>query len=579
MPSDHVVVKLDFTDAFNCLHRSAMLQAVADRVPELFPYCFSAYSKPSVLFYGAYTILSQEGPQQGDPIGPGLFCNTIHPLLESLISALKVGYMDDLTLGGSQDMVARDVELVRKAGAELGLLLNVSKCELISHPGCIIHDPTLQSFIQIPVTDATLLGAPLFPGSVLDNAWSIRCEDLTRAVDRLSLLESQDALILLRASFSAPRVQHLLRCSPSADNQGLQKFDDLLKSAISRITNSKLSDLQWLQASLPIKQGGLGIRRVSSLATPAFLASAASTLCLQERILEGSVCPMDTFLETLLSVWSTANGTPPDPLPGKQSFWDKPGNQCDRALIKASLVEHSQRARFKAMAAPHSGDWLLALPIASCGLRLSDEEVRVAVGLRLGLDLCVPHTCCCGAQVDAQGLHAFVCKKVPGRTVRHHMLNDIFWRALTSAGIPATKEPVGLVRQDGKRPDGLTLIPWQGGKPLTWDVTVVSTLAVSYVQSAGRGAGSVAELAAERKSAKYTELLPSYIFQPIAVENLGPINSSAIDFINDLGGRLTACSGEAREASFLFQRLSVTIQRFNSVLLHDTFPVNDEPDQ
>jgi len=138
---------------------------------------------------------------------------------------------------------------------------------------------------------------------------------------------------------------------------------------------------------------------------------------------------------------------------------------------------------------------------------------------------------------------------------------------------------VGLVRRDGKRPDGLSLIPWQGGKPLTWDVTVVSTLATSYVQTAGRAAGSVAELAAERKYAKYTQLLPNYVFQPVAVENLGPINSSAIDFINDLGGRLAGCSGENREASFLFQRISVTVQRFNSVLLHDTFPANDEPVQ
>jgi len=48
-----------------------------------------------------------------------------------------------------------------------------------------------------------------------------------------------------------------------------------------------------------------------------------------------------------------------------------------------------------------------------------------------------------------------------------------------SVGIPVTKEPVGLTRLDGKRPDGLTLIPWQGGKPMTSDITVVSTLTAS----------------------------------------------------------------------------------------------------
>ena len=30
--------------------------------------------------------------------------------------------------------------------------------------------------------------------------------------------------------------------------------------------------------------------------------------------------------------------------------------------------------------------------------------------------------------------------------------------------IPATKEPVSLIQQDGKRPDGTTLLPWARGK-------------------------------------------------------------------------------------------------------------------
>ena len=100
--------------------------------------------------------------------------------------------------------------------------------------------------------------------------------------------------------------------------------------------------------------------------------------------------------------------------------------------------------------------------------------------------------------MDAQGLHAMVCKKAPGKIARHHVFNDIIWRAVGAAGIPAVKEPSGLDRQDGKRPDGLTLISWHGGRSLVWDVTVVSPLAAFYVDRAATDAGTVADMTATR---------------------------------------------------------------------------------
>jgi len=72
-------------------------------------------------------------------------------------------------------------------------------------------------------------------------------------------------------------------------------------------------------------------------------------------------------------------------------------------------------------------------------------------------------------------------------------------------------------------------------------------------------------------TAKYAALESRYIFQPIAVEILGEINGSAVSFLSGLGRWIADVSGESREGSFLFQRLSVLIQRFNAVLLHDCF--------
>ena len=122
----------------------------------------------------------------------------------------------------------------------------------------------------------------------------------------------------------------------------------------------------------------------------------------------------------------------------------------DRQRVEAAQTDAEQKARLLAVSAPHSGDWLLALPVTSCGLRLDDEAVRVAVSLRLGVDLGAPHSCHCGATVDARGLHSFVCKKAPSRIARHQLLSDMVARALVSAGVPASKEPVGRMCSDGK---------------------------------------------------------------------------------------------------------------------------------
>ncbi|XP_063371156.1 zinc finger protein 596-like [Cydia amplana] len=46
-------------------------------------------------------------------------------------------------------------------------------------------------------------------------------------------------------------------------------------------------------------------------------------------------------------------------------------------------------------------------------------------------------------------------------------------KALVSANVPCVLEPPGLCRTDGKRPDGLTLVPWQKGRCLLWDATCV----------------------------------------------------------------------------------------------------------
>jgi len=104
----------------------------------------------------------------------------------------------------------------------------------------------------------------------------------------------------------------------------------------------------------------------------------------------------------------------------------------------------------------------------------------------------------------------------------------------------------------------------------------VNTVAESYI-SISASPGGAAEHAVAKKSAKYSSLPSSHIFQPMALETLGPINTTGITFFSELGHRLTDVSGDPRETSYLFQRVSLAVQRYNSVTFTRHFPVISAP--
>ena len=108
-------------------------------------------------------------------------------------------------------------------------------------------------------------------------------------------------------------------------------------------------------------------------------------------------------------------------------------------------------------------------------------------------------------------------------------------------------------------------------KGLTWDATVVDTLASSYVSVTATRVGGVTDAAAERKSLKYASITNTHIFVPVAIETPGPICSRGLSFLVEINNRLATISGDTRETSFLFQRVSVLIQRFNQIAFRGTF--------
>jgi len=103
-------------------------------------------------------------------------------------------------------------------------------------------------------------------------------------------------------------------------------------------------------------------------------------------------------------------------------------------------------------------------------------------------------------------------------------------------------------------------------------------VAASYLTEASHTAGAVAEQAADRKCSKYTKLSSTHEFQPVAVESDGPLSNTTASFREELGRSITDRSGEPLATQFLFQRVNMLEQCFNSILFRETFQDEDDTD-
>ena len=124
MPDDHVLVKLDLSNAYNTVRRDAVLETVATKMPDLYRFVRSSLACSSKLIYGTCIIESAEGSQQGDPLSGLEFCETVHPTLSEGSSRINLGFVDDFNLEGRVSNVAKDFQRIIDAQATTGLVLN-----------------------------------------------------------------------------------------------------------------------------------------------------------------------------------------------------------------------------------------------------------------------------------------------------------------------------------------------------------------------------------------------------------------------------------------------------------------------
>ena len=79
--------------------------------------------------------------------------------------------------------------------------------------------------------------------------------------------------------------------------------------------------------------------------------------------------------------------------------------------------------------------------------------------------MCYMHVTCLRSVLKFGAIWFINDKFVGKKTGMGHLPQIFVWRAIKRAQVPAVKEPISMMRDDNKRPDGSTLLPWAKGNP------------------------------------------------------------------------------------------------------------------
>lgn len=201
-----------------------------------------------------------------------------------------------------------------------------------------------------------------------------------------------------------------MRLSSYASYALLSGIDNSLRVTLSNnIKNVNIKDKQWRQGSFPIKTGSTDVASATLITLSMFSLSSASTQQLQIMLSVSCTWQLSNqHFDSILDDWWQHHYLV---LPPIGSYVAQPDD-----YYRGSLT---------AIRVPQSGDWFYALPITSCGIRLGDNAICVALGLCLGA--CVSTTTNAHALINVINIidkHSLLCQCGAERTLIHNYLND-----------------------------------------------------------------------------------------------------------------------------------------------------------
>jgi hypothetical protein len=539
-----------------------MFKAVRQHVPKLATWVEYCYGTQAKLFLDSHLLSSQQGVQQGDPLGPLLFALTLQPLVLKIAEQcpeldLNAWFLDDGNLVGSPDSVHRAVEIIGEEGPRYGLHLGKGKCEL--------WWPTRpddeweifpKDFIRVDGGGVKVLGGPVGNSEFAEKFTSKRVQKIRKLLELMKKLEDPHMeVLLLRYCVGMPKFTVALRTTDPRDIPGaIHNFDEAVYDALIHIFGLGPQVHQRDLIGLPLRLGGLGIPQASHIALSAYIGSMLDSRDLCQSMLLGHNVEMPDLtavddgimpkVESLLARWNAAIGE------SRQVSLDDLLNTSKiqkhmTDIVHDRTLEHLKgqgNAHFRAVVngctMENSSEWTNLLPTYYANQTMEPVDFRLALRYHYGMpvfngDVQCVH--CQSVKTDMMGIHTASCPSIHSK--HHDDFRDALLAECRRAKMMPSKEPKWLLEEikgTNERPADVFLPNYRLGSGLCIDVSVVSSF--TNLSDAAREVGFNAKRAEKLKKNKYERFLHErgLLFKPFVMESLGGFGEDSKEVIDRL---------------------------------------------
>jgi hypothetical protein len=513
-------VALDASNAFNSIKRDKVFAAM-EQFPIALPYLETFYGSISNLFYKLpgdklQWLSSEEGVQQGDPIGSFAFSLAIHDLLLSakskILNGIGIikGFADDIT---SQTNTIQSLEIVEtfvQQGPTFGFIINPKKSKVIL-PFSLGNDERnarkalYAAAFGLAIDDCedndmfvdgtNLLGFPFGAAKFVDDWFGTKMLQLNADLKLIAEYpDYQRKWNFFHWTFKE-KITHLLHAMPySVIRPYLEGFHHMCFEFLGDLVGSHLTPTAITHSRLPQSRGGFGIGFDKCLCHSAYLSCIAKfysklpliegnnndTLFFQNikesftvinqriRMVSENEKEMQHYKE-LLTIWKNdfnlSSFVELEKVKSLQhKLYDCITQTEYEAFVHEPDISREEEGRRLATTTKDSGKFLYAIPKGDC--RLSSQVFQTALANKLGLQLpfitneiqC--NRCAGKPNIDKKGSHLNSCKCGSEKFVRHNAMVDTIKSLACSAGIQCVANPrncfpisIGNKDDQGKIPD------------------------------------------------------------------------------------------------------------------------------